>query len=101
MNYLSLHDAVFDISQTCGSNFVFLACKPKPVYRNGIRTNETNGFQAEIFLADRGKTMNVTLSELPNAKPMTQVKIKNLILRAYSMNGKAGITAKADSIEAV
>lgn len=98
---LKLNQLVIDAKATVGEHFRFLGYKPAYEYANGAPTQRIKGYRAEIVMLDRGySTLYVTVPQAPeNLAFDSPVEVKDLVLKAYVINGKSRIVATASSIE--
>lgn len=96
---LALRKVVVDVPMTVGETFLFASCRPAHEYKHGAPTDRIIGYRCRIILVDREcAEINVLVPTQPDFPTGTPVRLTDLELHLYEVNGKAGLTAKATSI---
>lgn len=99
---LKFSKIVIDTGMTVGENFLFASCRPAYEYEHGVQTTRIRGYRCRIILLDRDcAEIDVLVPSEPDIPSGTPVRLTDLELHLYSINGKAGLTAKATSIAPV
>lgn len=87
---------------TAGDHFRFLDAQTAFVYENNQPTSKVKGYRCRLVMVDRGYgTFSVTVPSVPNVAPDTPVRINDLEINLFMIDGKPRIFAKASSIEQV
>ncbi|RHP12227.1 hypothetical protein DWZ82_13890 [Butyricicoccus sp. AF35-5AC] len=99
---LKLNQLQIDPYLTVGDHFRFLGCKTAYVYEKGQATNKVKGYRCQLALVDRGyETFYVTVPTAPEIPVDTPVRVTDLEIKAFIIDGKPRISAKATAIEPI
>lgn len=99
---LKLNQLQIDPYMTVGDHFRYLGAKTAYVYENGQPTDKVKGYRCQIAMVDRGyDTLYVTVPAMPEIPVDSPVRLADLEISAYAIEGKARISAKATAIELI
>lgn len=99
---LKLNQLRIDPYLTVGDHFRYLGAKTAYVYENGQATTKVKGYRCQLALVDRGyETFYVTVPTAPEIAVDTPVRITDLEIKAFVIDGKPRISAKATAIEPI
>ena len=87
---------------TVGDHFRFLEAKTAYVYEKGEVTSKVKGYRCKLAIVDRGyDTFYVTVPTTPEIPVDTPVRVTDLEIKAFIIDGKPRISAKATAIEPI
>ena len=104
---LTYESVVIDNKKTLGEKMFLVSVSPKYVYVDRVKTDMVKGYYYKTVLADRGfETVKISIDgekklDLPADASAVPVVFDGLRLSVYVMDGKAGISAKADNVRIV
>lgn len=101
-----VNDIVVDFTATFGKNFTLVDIIQKPVYKDGMKTDEVINVYNVVCLDKKLKHLNVKV--LGNQKVPTpqdgdfvSVSLVGAIAKPYVMNGQLGFTVTAEDIKVI
>lgn len=97
---LKLNQLRIDPYLTVGDHFRFLEAKTAYVYEKGEATSKVKGYRCKLAMFDRSyDTFFVTVPTAPEIPVDTPVRVTDLEIKAFVIDGKPRISAKATAIE--
>ena len=97
---LKLNQLRLDPYLTVGDHFRFLEAKTAYVYEKGEATSKVKGYRCKLAMVDRSyDTFFVTVPTAPEIPVDTPVRVTDLEIKAFVIDGKPRISAKATAIE--
>ncbi|WP_270580459.1 hypothetical protein [Butyricicoccus sp. OF27-2pH9A] len=97
---LKLNQLRIDPYLTVGDHFRFLEAKTAYVYEKGEATSKVKGYRCKLAMVDRSyDTFFVTVPTAPEIPVDTPVRVTDLEIKAFVIDGKPRISAKATAIE--
>ena len=97
---LKLNQLRIDPYLTVGDHFRFLEAKTAYVYEKGEATSKVKGYRCKLAMVDRSyDTFFVTVPTAPELPVDTPVRVTDLEIKAFVIDGKPRISAKATAIE--
>lgn len=106
--FLQLRNLKPDVAATVGDTLLLTDIRPTYRFDNNMRTNDVIGTTYEVLLADRQYLQlrvkipgqrQIDLAVLDGQTP--RVRVIGLELTPYAINGRTGVSAKAESIEII
>lgn len=105
---LSIRGLKPDVAATTGDTLLLTDIRPTYRYNQGVRTDEITGYTYEVLLADRQyMQLRIKISGQRQLDPAVlngntpRVRVLGLELIPYAVNGRTGVSAKAESIEII
>ena len=106
--FLQIRNLKPDVAATIGETLLLADIRPTYRFENNIRTNEVIGTTYEVLLADRQyMQLRIKVSGQQQLDPAVldgqtpRVHVTGLELTPYAINGRTGVSAKAESIEII
>ena len=106
--FLQIRNLKPDVAATIGETLLLTDIRPTYRFENNIRTNAVIGTTYEVLLADRQyMQLRIKVSGQQQLDPAVldgqtpRVHVTGLELTPYAINGRTGVSAKAESIEII
>lgn len=106
--FLQLRNLKPDVAATVGDTLLLTDIRPTYRFDNNMRTNDVIGTTYEVLLADRQYLqLRVKVPGQRQIDPAVlegqtpRVHVTGLELTPYAINGRTGVSAKAESIEII
>lgn len=101
-----VNDIVVDFTATFGKNFTLVDVLQKPVFKDGIRTDEVVNVYNIVCLDKKLKHLNVKILgsqkiPTPQDDEFVNVSLVGAVARPYVMNNQLGFSVVADDIKIV
>lgn len=105
MNKLDVRDLVIDVRETIGDDLILAEVRDVFEYQDGVRTDTVIGQAYTVLLPQRGyATLTVKvlgarkLDVDPASGNMIRVRFVGLVIKPYAIQGRIGVSAKADDV---
>lgn len=105
---LNIRGLKTDVAATVGDTLLLTDIRPTFRYEQGVRSEEITGYTYEVLLADR-QYLQLRI-KIPGQRQLDpavlegqtpRVRVIGLELTPYAINGRTGVSAKAESIEII
>lgn len=101
-----VNDIVVDFTATFGKNFTLVDILQKPVFKDGIRTDEVVNVYNVVCLDKKLKHLNVKIMgsqkvPTPQDGEFVNVSLVGAVARPYVMNNQLGFSVSAEDIKII
>lgn len=105
MNKLDVRDLAINVHETIGDDLILTDIGDTYEYQHGVRTDKIIGTSYTVLLPQRGYSMltvkvpgNNRLNVDLSSGSMVHVRFVGLKLTPYAIQGRIGVSAKADNV---
>lgn len=105
---LNIRGLKTDVAATVGDTLLLTDIRPTFRYEQGVRSEEITGYTYEVLLAERQYLqLRIKIPGQRQLDPVVldgntpRVRVIGLELTPYAINGRTGVSAKAESIEII
>lgn len=102
----TINDIITDFAKTFGTNYALVEVKPRPIYKDGERTDEVVYVYYIVCIDRKMKRISVKipgkqLINSPEDGSIIRVSLENAIAKPYIMNNQLGFTITASNIKEI